>query len=226
MSSYYFTFPIQLLKVQPSDSEICIKNNIDDAFSYCLYSYVHSENDNVEVCAKEFETAASITFSNLKNAIANGEQLFKSIPVKSPKTSISKGMMFDFFKNDKSEFEIICFIAFAAIRSILQMQPYVKITNDYLIGRMSGNSKKGEEVSCFIEKYNNRYQLDKIKNELQHNWGLKLYARHTRGFYVSFTLSIEKLIYHAELKRKSYRDKELKRKKEGALQAALKMIDS
>lgn len=83
-------------------------------------------------------------------------------------------MIFDFYKNHKTEFEIVVFLAFAAIRSILQKQPYTKITNEYLIGRMSGNSGKGEPVNPLLVKYTSRYRLDKIKNELQLSWGLTL----------------------------------------------------
>ncbi|MBK6936360.1 MAG: hypothetical protein IPH18_05365 [Chitinophagaceae bacterium] len=79
--------------------------------------------------------------------------LYKSLPPKSPKTSINTEMIFDCYKNEKSEFEIVAFLAFAAIRSILQKQSYSKITNEYLIGRMSGNSGKGEPINLGLIKY-------------------------------------------------------------------------
>lgn len=158
-----------------------------------------------------------ITWANNNVAFENGKRIYKSLPPKSPKTSITRAMIFDFYNNDKSEFEIVVFLAFAAIRSILQKQPYSKITNDYLIGRMSGNSGKGQPVNPLLVKYTNRYQLDKIKIELQNNWGLKLYANHTRGFYVSFVLTLDELIMQAELKRKRYREKQLSERKNEAL---------
>ena len=96
-----------------------------------------------------------------------GEMLYNSIPTNSPKTSILKDTLEEFWNIiNKTEFEIVVFIAFAAIRSILQRQPYTKITNEYLIGRMAGNSKAGEPIPDRLFKYNKRHQLDKIKMEL------------------------------------------------------------
>ena len=89
---------------------------------------------------------------------------------------------------------------------------------------MAGNNKPGEPIPDGILKYNNRYQLDKIKLDLQLNWGLKLYGNHTRGFYVSFSMSLESLIKQAELRRKKYKLKGLQRQKEDAKKAVLLAI--
>lgn len=39
-----------------------------------------------------------------------------------------------------------------------------------------------------------RYQMDKMLYKLQTSWGLRLYSDHSRGFYVSFKLTLEDLI--------------------------------
>ena len=103
------------------------------------------------------------------------------------------------------------------------MQPYTKVTNEYLIGRMAGNSGKSEFIPDGIIKYNNRYQLDKIKMELKLNWRLKLYASNTRGFYISFSLKYDDLIFHAEMRRKKYRENLLK---EEIKQSKMKVLNS
>ena len=118
----------------------------------------------------------------------------------------------NFFKIIFSEVLMLSYIA--AIKSIIQKQPYTKITNQYLISRMSGNSKQDGIISENIEKYSKRYWLDKIKEELQINWGLKLYAQQTRGFYLSFKMNEKDLIKEVELRKYSYRLNELKRRKE------------
>jgi len=82
---------------------------------------------------------------------------------------------------------------------------------------MSGNSGKGEPINPLLTKYTSRYQLDKIKRELEINWGLKLYGNHTRGYYVSFELALDNLIMQAELKRKRYKEKQLRNRKNEAL---------
>lgn len=55
-----------------------------------------------------------------------------------------------------------------------------------------------------MQKYSIRYHIDNVLLELQTNWGLKLYSDHSRGFYLSFTKSLEELaIISIESKSKS-----------------------
>ncbi|HMT75796.1 MAG TPA: hypothetical protein PKA77_17110 [Chitinophagaceae bacterium] len=209
----YLTFPVAILK----DSLIDVSNCVNNAMNYCLYDYYQRETGSKDDLIDRAGKFYGITWGNKKTAFDSGKIIYESLPARSPKTSINKDMIFDFYKNEKTEFEIVVFLAFAAIRSILQKQPYTKITNEYLIGRMSGNSAKGEPVNPLLTKYTSRYQLDKIKSELQLNWGLNLYGNHTRGFYVSFVLTYDELIMQAELKRKRYKEKQLRSMKSEAL---------
>jgi hypothetical protein len=210
-----------IFKDGPKDIKIAVKNAMD----YCLYDYCNQNHGNQSVLITEAEAHFGMTYGNKKNCFNNGKILFDSIPYGSPKTSISTKMIFDFYKNEKTESEISTFLAFAAIKSILQKQAYTKITNEYLISRMSGNSKTSDPIPESMFKYNNRYQLDKIKKELELNWGLKLYAFHTRGFYVSFSVELLGLITYAEGRKKKTKEKELQRKKNEARELALKQIN-
>ncbi len=218
----YLTFPVAILK----DSLIDVSDCVSNAMNYCLYDYCQRETgskDNLIDMAGQFY---GINWGNKSGAFNSGKKIYESLSARSPKTSINTTMIFDFYKNHKTEFEIVVFLAFAAIRSILQKQPYTKITNEYLIGRMSGNSGKGEPVNPLLVKYTSRYRLDKIKNELQLSWGLTLYGNHTRGFYVSFLLNHDELIMQAELKRKRYKEKLLRSKKSEALSRVMNKISA
>ena len=215
----YLTFPIIILKDGLSD----IKGCINSAMNYCLY-YQYHLNQNSSNPLKIASDYLGINFYDYEEAIIEGEMLYQTINDNAPKTSISKEMIFDFYKNKKSEFEIVCFLAFASLKSIIQKQVYKKITNEYLLNRMSGNSKSGAYINPLLKKYSNRYQLDKIKTELQLNWGLKYYAVKTRGFYVSFTMPLNELAVIAERKNRSYKLKQLKEKiKEASRQAKEKV---
>jgi hypothetical protein len=218
----YLTFPIILLKDGLRDIKKCISNVMD----YCLYDEIirqkiaYSYNPINDALNK-----LSIKFVNVNDSIEIGQMIFDSIDLKAPKTSINLEMMFDFYKNKKSEFEIVCFLAFSALKSIIQKQKFKKITNEYLLSRMSGNSKSNEEINTLLERYACRYQLNKIKDELQLNWGLKYYAVKTRGFYVSFTVDIETLALIAERKNKKYKLKRIKeRTKEASIKAKERII--
>jgi hypothetical protein len=213
----YLTFPVVILK----DSITNVRDCVNNAMYYCLYDYCKRNTGTKENLIKQAGNFYGITWGNKETAYEMGKRLYNSIPVKSAKTSINKKMIFDFYENDKTEFEIITFLAFAAIRSIIQQQPYKKVYKDSLIGRMSGNNGKVGEINPQLIKYSSRYQLDKIKKELELNWGLKLYGFHVRGFYVSFKMSLEDLIKQVELRRKKIREKELREKKSKALRQVL-----
>jgi len=220
--SEYLTFPVIILKDGIKD----IKQVTNDAMFYCLYDYCQGKKGTQAALIQGAEKELGINYGNKKEAYSRGEILYNSIPERSPKTSIRKEIIFDFYKEYKTEFEIITFLAFAAFRSILQKQAYVRTTNDILIRRMAGNLKEKDPLPKEFLKFNKRYQLDKIKKELQINWGLKLYGHNNRGYYVSFQLELIQLIRYAELKRKSRKEKELQKQKEAARLAVLTEINS
>lgn len=187
---------------------------LDKAMDYCLYYFMESNSNDIDEWIDCNENSAiGIKFNSIKSSYKKGMELYKKHSG-TPNTSISNPMLFDFYKNEKTEFELVCFLAFCALKSIIQKQPYLKITNEYLLARMAGQARKGSYPPVYLHKFNNRYQLDKIKNELQLNWGLKLYsAKNMRGYYVSFSVDLETLIEKAELKKKGFRLQELKNQK-------------
>lgn len=218
----YFTFPIEILK----DGYFDIKTALDNAMCYCFYynfiNEVGAESENLEYAAKKLK----IKFSSPKRSFETGKSLYKAIPENSPKTSITHDMLFGFYSNQKTEFEIFTFLAFAALKSIIQKQAYIKCTNIYLLSRITGNSKVIEEINLpdWVFKYNNRYQLDKVKKELRINWGLKYYSLKNRGFYVSFSMTLKDLAVVAESKRVKYKEQLLKKKTELAFKEALEEL--
>ena len=92
---------------------------------------------------------------------------------------------------------------------------------------MDGKSKSCEfdNLTKEIRKYANEYQTKKIKYELRDGWKLIHYSRYTRGFYVSFKLTLQELVYEAEKRRKSFRQKKQKEVEKEALKRALKRLE-
>lgn len=75
-----------------------------------------------------------------------------------------------------------------------------------------------------MQKYSMRYHIDNVLLELQTNWGLKLYSDHSRGFYLSFTKSLEELaVISIEDKAKS-KSKILSQEKAKAKESALRKL--
>lgn len=217
----YLTFPMFILKNGIND----IKGCLDDAICYCFYDRYTRTQGAPEQRKEQIQKDLGINFSDPKGDYARGKRLHDSMEAKSPKTSISVVMVADYRSNYKTEFEIVTFLAFAGLRSIIQRQAYTKIPNAYFLSRMAGNNKTTDPLPEWVKPYCSRYQLDKIKTELQLNWGLKLYGNHTRGFYISFSLSIKELIYQAELRRRKYNENKLKDEKEQARKMILQTIN-
>ena len=95
-----------------------------------------------------------------------------------------------------------------------------------MLVRMAGKSsvKEIDSLPEPLKIYANRYHLDKLKKELRNNWKLKMYGKHTRGFYVSFSMELPDLILEVEKKRKKYIEKNYQSIEAEARKAALKKL--
>ncbi len=218
----YINFPVQLLNGFLIDYRVCLANML----YYAIYT--HSV-DKLEF-EGSYESAVKYFGCENNNAAKSkqkGEELYNSIPLKSPKVGLKLSTFWDYYKSEKSEFEIACLLGFLAIKSIVQNKAFCKITNLYWLSRMDGNTGTVEaeyELSDKVRKYALRYRSDKLKEELQDNWDLKYYSRHTRGFYVSFKLELDQLMYEAEKRRKSTIHKQREFEKKVALEKALERL--
>lgn len=215
----YLTFPITIISVNPAN----IKKALNDIMDYCLYAE-YDKNGYEDI--KQATEDLGITYHNLNKAFENGKILFDSISKNSPKSSVSKDLIFEFYKDEKTEFENVCFMAYIAFRSIIQKQAYTKATNEYLLNRIAGNNAKGGVLPEWLLFYSNEYQINKIKKTLELKFGLKYYAFYTRGFWFSFSLELDKLVLVAEKNRAKYKEKLLSDQKKNAREQALKALKS
>ncbi|OAQ42111.1 hypothetical protein A5893_03070 [Pedobacter psychrophilus] len=203
----YFNFPIEIIKDAIDD----IHKTCDNIISYSIYNlFLKLEFGDDEVKIKHVFDYLGINNPNWKSSLERAKELFSEINNHRVKTGIKRDLAFEFRDQFKSDFDIALFVAYCALRSILGSKPYHKCGNDFLLARMAGFAKVDEldeGIPDRIKKYSNRYQLDKIKKELERSWGLKYYSQQTRGFYFSFDISFESLVMQAELKRKKYLDK-------------------
>lgn len=218
----YFNFPVQLLDGFLSNTKKCL----DDISRYAVYDRSLALEGTPEAKFKSASSYLEIQFSDNKQAIKSGRELHDSIDFRSPKAGINVRVWWDFYKNDKPEFEKVCLLAFLALKSIAQQKAYCKVTNNYLFARMDGktHSCEFEQLSAGIRKYTNDYQARRIKRELIDSWGLTTYSRYTRGFYISFTMKLEDLVLQAETKRKSVKEKQYKAREQLAIKNALAKI--
>ena len=223
----FFTFPIVLMQGIFNEKNQCIDN-----FKYYAVNTkaMQLEKGTEKQRIREAMEYYYIPTNNLKcdEYLQHGKILIDSIPTGSPLTSIEKDVCEKYYSNEKTEFEIAQLTAFAAIKSILGKKEYCKTNKELIIARMFGfNSVKElpENTHILLKKYSNRYQIDKLLNELQLYWGLKLFSDHCRGFYLSFNVPLEQLAKINIEAKKSVKLNDLKLRKKEALQAAKKELN-
>lgn len=215
----YLNFPIQLLQNFLIDTDRCLYNIL----AYGVYS--HSQK-------LEFGEETDLLWDSLfyfqievdhdEELFRHGEKLFYSLPEKCPKVGLNTSIFNQFYGRQKDEFEKVCLLAFLSLKSIIGTKPFIKTNNRIWLSRMDGNPKSIDmnELSDEVRKYSSKYQARKIKEELSMKWGLKTYSRTNRGFYISFKMSKNDLVYQAEKKRKQYALKRIKEEEKLAIKMA------
>lgn len=218
----FFNAPIQLLSGFMEDSKSCL----DNIFDYAIYYHAENTLFQGDITAR---LKASCNYFGVKpgsyeNLSKNGAALVNSLPENSPKFGINKDIFFDFYKNDKSQFDKACLLAFLALKSIIGSKPYIKTVNNFLWARMDGKTDSitsKDELSPAIQFYTKNYQIGKVKKQLRDSWGLVFDGHYTRGCYYSFTLIKDDLVFQVEKRRKSNIDKIHKAQELEARQKAL-----
>lgn len=204
----YFNFPIQLL------DGFLVEDRAEGCLSKILRFAVYAHSLKLENGSALEKTKCTFKYFGISGdeatVLSEGKKLYEKYGSGNPMTGINTDMFWTIM-NDisvKSDFEKACILAFLALKSIIGSKAYCKIDNKFLLARMDGQAKSCviNALSPQIARFANEYQVKKIKRTLADEWFLKTYSFHTRGFYVSFDLSLEDLIYEAEKKREKYKD--------------------
>lgn len=233
----YFNFPVCFLKDFLTDTKSCLNNIFDySLYAYSQIMYLDDEYDfegmETEIvdmirmdCALEFY-GCDMCESKIEMQLMRSKGVYQEASFHAPKVGLNLDIFHDFYNNDKSEFEKVCLLAFLGLKSIIGTKSYCKTDNKYLLSRMNGSavSHDIDRLPDALKKYAGEYQLKKIKKELVKHWGLKTYSRYTRGFYVSYALDLENLMYEAEKKRKTNTDKQRKLEEKAMLEKVLKKL--
>lgn len=172
-----------------------------------------------------------INYGNPEGSFKNGETLYLDTPRNSPMTGIKKNLCFEFYGNTKTPDEIAVLLAYLAVKSILGDKPYICITNAFLVARMGGYAGVKDMPKTLpkpLAEHYTRRKLDRIKKELQINWGVNIYSNHIKGFYISMekTITLEKLILEVEKRRRKAIDDKLKKRVNDARKKAIQQLET
>lgn len=136
----------------------------------------------------------------------------KQIPPKSPMVMIGQDKLREFLEDDsKTEFELMTFAIYLAIRSILGTEKMKFTTKDMILARAFGfrNIKEMKKnPPALFEKYSKRYWIDKCLGEIRGGWNIITYSSNRdglHGIYVAneFHLTKKDLMRAIEKKRKA-----------------------
>lgn len=233
MKKDILNFPIALLKVDGKhrDAWHDLKGWLDDVLNFVIYQNYKQEKYNAEAYRKAAEDF-NIEFVNIKAAYDNGRKLSQYRNGRDVYTRMNLTTFWDFYTNEKTEYDVACLLAYLALCSIignLNDVNYSRTNFAMMFARMSGY-KSPKEAGCTISEnvkyYDVEYRRNKLINTLRLDWGLNYYAaRGIRGFYVSFD-SLEIIVKEAEQRRRSRRLKEINRATTAIRQKVLKELNS
>ena len=171
---------------------------------------------------------------NINSNFERAKEIEKKVQKNEPMPMISKSHLFNYRDNEKSEFDLAQFSAYIAIRSILGVKPYCKTNKKHIVSRMFGYAshkhlpnKMNKVNKDLLNKYSNRYHIDKVLQALELNWNVITYSRNMRGLYVAIgnKITIENLVMTAETNKRKTQIKELKNKKQAAYELALQQLN-
>jgi hypothetical protein len=183
----YMNFPITVLKGAFKD----IRGTIEKIMYYAIYK--HSLMYDFGDEAKNMKASADfyrVGLSDIETSIRYGREIYESIKKDTPSVSIDIEMLCSYYNTPKTEAE-----------SILGNKAYTKTNKSLISARMFGmagsalanTQEQDYSTEQLMKKYSKRYHMDNILLELQTNYGLKLYSSHSRGFYLSFSKTIDDL---------------------------------
>lgn len=205
------------------------KDFLSNLLYYSLYGhsiFIEDLNQYEETEEERFKRSASwlnVKLANVDYALSRGKQLHSKYRNSKVYTGLNTDIFWDFYKNDKTDYIWECLFTFLALKSIIGKKQYAKTNNQMMFTRMAGKEKVKDYQALKGFDFT-RYHLDKIKTELQINWGLKYYSRYTKGFYVGFDIDLKELVFEAEKRKESMKINLLKESKKSALNIALEKI--
>lgn len=193
----FLNIPVPMLKELHTNS----KGFFQNAFDVGIYLYSKTLSGTEEKRYWDASKFLGITQANYKRSLNDAKNVLKKMPARFPTTGIEKEMLFDYYKNDKSDFDIACLGAFLGIKSIIGTKPFCKTNKAFIHARMFGYVTAKElpaKLTPIEEKYLIRWHMDKVLLELQMTWFLKMISNHQRGMYISFDISLDELAIKSE----------------------------
>jgi hypothetical protein len=222
----YLNVPVALLRGFVTNP----KTTIRYILVYCVYKSIAIDREygSVEEMEIEFETDFE-GFGLCQKSIADlGEPLYDSLAQREkPYVGIHIDRLILFYAYDSDEFDRVVFVAYVALKSILQNQAYKSVTVEYLFSRMDGYAMivPIADISPEIWKWSTRKRRANIFDFLESHFQLIRPLGNTKGIVFSFLtqklkdgskMTREKLEFNIQTKKMNYRKKIIEEEKRKA----------
>jgi hypothetical protein len=189
----FFNSPVSMYKWFLQDH----RRVLHDVVDYAVYDYRART-------AKTFKEAAKCLQVTYRQDIKEAEKKAETVYHKytgGAMVGVNAKVVWDYIaKDEPTERDLMQFLGYMALKSIIGKAGYKRIINDLFLSRMAGETKTipATQLPDEIAKYGTRRRLDRLKGELIDSWGLAAYGQSTRGWFASFTLPLPDLICHVE----------------------------
>jgi hypothetical protein len=192
----FLNFPIALLRGFPENHKKCL----EDILLYSVYGLVYSEHpkfrkyDSLEDFLIEWEIDFIISDERTQKIFqTKGAELFDSFcGTKHVWTGIHSKTWWGYYKEDREFDDLMLLLAFLAFKSIIQSKPWAKVTNEYLLTRMSGfdSMNENDKIPGLIKEFmGSERKRRRLFTELETNFSFNRKPGNQRGIICSMTLS-------------------------------------
>lgn len=221
----YFTFPVMLLPQLAEGHKMFAGLVIKWAvYNHSLKISEGSDSERLDQAIQNLEIDIEEDRNGWYDEAAKIYEATKGYKVT---TSIAKEIILSYRDEDKAPDEVNALLMFAALKSMIGKKIYMKVNNRYLLSRMAGLEKSvqsEEQLPDYVKAISSRYKLNKIRDTLMMDWGLKYDGKKTRGWYATFNFSLEQLIEKVEMKRLSYHKKKYSEEQDETRKKVLRNI--
>lgn len=205
-----------------SSYEFIPDEEIESIYEYC------KEHQELKYEIEEFHRLRQVkNVLEIKFDISSVAETYKSYHAayngfyNQPLVSISQKMMFDFYKNTKTDYEKALFAMYAGIRSIIGYKDFEETTGSMIKCRMFGAKNQTElelilsdrKVKSAYKQYTTDYHYKKMLKELVVRGFLQSEIGYNKRTYVSCKLDMKGLedaiVEHIKQKSLNYKVKQL-----------------
>ncbi|MFZ4521476.1 MAG: hypothetical protein ACOYNC_07215 [Bacteroidales bacterium] len=170
---------------------------------------------------------------NTGQILTDGKAIVDGIPDGEPWPMVNKDLLFDYYKNDKDQWQLVQFAGYIAIGSIIGKRHYCRTNKQHIMARMFGYASHkaipenlNPLVKELMNKYSTRYWMDKLLQQLELTWQIKTYSRNMRGVMIGKEkATLETMALAAEKGKRVIQVNDLKVKKNEAWEKALQQLN-